>query len=96
MGRMNCMSTTGRHGVACRRVANPTRALHLEVPDDGPLCVLADADRIGQMVANYATSALKYSDEDRPVSVRVTTNGDWARVSSRGVGAADAGCPERI
>jgi signal transduction histidine kinase len=42
--------------------------------------VEADADRIGQVVANYLTNALKYSPPDRPVEVRVAAHGGRARV----------------
>src|SRR5207302_1299083 len=34
--------------------------------------VLADAGRIAQVLMNYLTNALKYSAEDRPVSVSVS------------------------
>jgi signal transduction histidine kinase len=33
--------------------------------------VLADADRLGQVLGNYLTNALKYSSGDRPVVVRL-------------------------
>ena len=51
----------------------------------------ADADRIGQVVANYLTNALKYAPADRPIEVSVdvdaTTDrpteigGGWVRVA---------------
>jgi signal transduction histidine kinase len=33
--------------------------------------VLADADRIGQVLTNYLTNALKYAPADRPVTVQL-------------------------
>ena len=70
--------------VVALRVANPRRTVELEMPSDGPVVVMTDADRLGQVVTNYVTNALKYSPEDMPVSVRVARDKEWARVSVRG------------
>jgi len=43
--------------------------------------VVADADRIGQVVTNYLTNALKYSAADRPVEVSLQLEEKMARVS---------------
>jgi signal transduction histidine kinase len=43
--------------------------------------VVADADRVGQVVINYVTNALKYSPADQPVAVRVAVAGAEARVA---------------
>jgi signal transduction histidine kinase len=50
--------------------------------------VCADAGRIEQVVTNYLTNALKYSQEDRPVAVGLQVGGDAARlwVRDQGVG----------
>jgi signal transduction histidine kinase len=66
--------------VVALRVANPRRTLHLQVPGEGAVGVVADTNRIGQVVANYVTNALKYSPADQPVAIHVTRNGTWARV----------------
>jgi signal transduction histidine kinase len=63
------------------RMANPRRTIRLEVPGDTPVPVRADAGRIGEVVTNYLTNALKYSAEDEPVEVRVTPEGSMARVA---------------
>jgi signal transduction histidine kinase len=67
------------------RMVNPRRTIRLQAPSDAPgdppVMVEADADRIGQVVANYLTNALKYSAEDEPVELRVTAEGAWARVA---------------
>ena len=48
--------------------------------------VLADADRLGQVVTNYLTNALKYSPADRPVTVGLDAEGKQARVWVRDEG----------
>ena len=75
------LTATVRKQVEALRVANPTRPLHLEVLTDAPIYVVADADRIAQVIANYVTNAVKYSNDDQPIQVRVAVEGDWARVS---------------
>jgi signal transduction histidine kinase len=71
----------------------PTRTIQLRVAGRRHVHVMADADRIGQVVANYLTNALNYSPEDRPVEVYLRVDGAWARVSVRdggpGVPAAE-------
>jgi signal transduction histidine kinase len=63
------------------RIAAPERTIRLHLPASGEhIVVEADADRIGQVVANYLTNALKYSPPDRPVEVRVAAHGGRARV----------------
>lgn len=59
------------------------RAIYLRLPaaSQRPAVVLADADRIRQVVTNYLTNALKYSRADQYVTVRLHSDGEWARVS---------------
>ncbi|GER91471.1 hypothetical protein KDW_56330 [Dictyobacter vulcani] len=57
----------------------PTRLFHFEsMPSEIPVC--ADAERIGQVVNNYLSNALKYSEASRPVTICVTQTGAMARV----------------
>ena len=63
----------------------PERALHLHVPE-GPVMVFADADRLGQVVTNYLTNALKYSQEHCPVEVGAQVEGLRVRVWVRDQG----------
>ncbi|MFI5274533.1 MAG: ATP-binding protein, partial [Ktedonobacterales bacterium] len=63
-----------------QRMAWPARTIAFSAPP-APVEVLADADRIGQVVSNYLTNALKYSTEDRPVGVHLLLEGAIARVS---------------
>jgi signal transduction histidine kinase len=62
-----------------------TRTIRLELPD-APVPVQADAARIGQVVTNYLSNALKYSAEDQPVSVGLDVAGTLARVWVRDEG----------
>ncbi len=43
--------------------------------------VIANADRIKQVIDTYLTNALNYSPADRPVTVQLTVEGSMARVS---------------
>jgi PAS domain S-box-containing protein len=53
---------------------------HFKVP------ILADADRIEQVIMNYLTNALKYSDDNRPVEVSLRLEGDEVQVAVRDEG----------
>ena len=67
------------------RMAHPHRAISLAGAET-TAPVLADRDRIGQVVTQYLANALKYSLEDRPVWVGMTTDGGEVRVSVRDEG----------
>ena len=70
-----------REQVEPLRVANPHRTIRLHVPVEEPVPVMADPDRIGQVITNFVTNAMKYSKEDQPVEVGVTIDDARARVS---------------
>jgi signal transduction histidine kinase len=63
------------------RYLAPDRAIHMHLPLNAQVPVLADADRIGQVVNNYLRNALKYSAYDRPVEVSLTKDDTMARIS---------------
>jgi signal transduction histidine kinase len=76
-----------REAVEEQRQAHPNREIALTLPADVTvLAVLADGDRIGQVVTNYLTNALKYSPPEQPVAVRVERKGESARVAVRDQG----------
>jgi PAS domain S-box-containing protein len=66
-------------------LGEPGRRIELEAPGT-PLLVIADADRIGQVFANYLTNALKYSPSEKPVVVTVRREDGSARVEVRDQG----------
>ncbi len=70
-----------REQVAAQCVAAPARTIRLELLNVDTVPVLADADRLNQVLANYLTNALKYSAEDRLVVVRLEVLDQQARVS---------------
>jgi signal transduction histidine kinase len=57
-----------RQQVAAQRQAAPGCTIHLKLPDQA-VPVRGDADRLGQVLSNYVTNALKYSANDQPVAV---------------------------
>lgn len=77
--------------VAEQRQHNTSRIITLSLPLE-PILLRADADRIGQVVTNYLTNALKYSPDNTEVAVTVERDDHLARVSVRDFGA---GIPEQ-
>ena len=75
-----------RDAVTEQRQIAPSRTITLHVSAKRAMLVWADAERIGQVVTNFLTNALKYSPEDRPVGVGLRMSGGWARVSVRDAG----------
>ncbi len=61
------------------------RAIHLETVSD-TIYAIADADRLEQVLNNYLSNALKYSEKSQPVSVCLETIGDSVRISVRDAG----------
>jgi signal transduction histidine kinase/integral membrane sensor domain MASE1 len=60
-----------------QRLLSPARAITVDLPelpdaadaDSQPVVVEADADRLGQVLANYLSNAERYSPEDQPIEV---------------------------
>jgi signal transduction histidine kinase len=69
-----------------QRTVDDSCTIRLELLATPPVRVLADADRVGQVVANYLTNALKYAETDRPIAVRLQVEGAVARVAVRDEG----------
>ncbi len=84
--------TLVREAIEHYRPIYPERMLRLKVRAAEPIFIDADADRIGQVVANYLSNAAKYSNPQRPVTVVVAVKGKCGYVSVRdeGVGIPQA------
>jgi PAS domain S-box-containing protein len=66
--------------------AQPQREIRLELPPKERIQVKADRDRIGQVLLNYLTNALKYSPVDKPVTVGLDVEPRQVRVWVRDQG----------
>lgn len=64
----------------------PDRTMTLTLPASPELLVMADADRLRQVVSNYLSNALKYSKVDKPVTIAIETREAHVRVSVRDEG----------
>ena len=67
-----CVQARQQSDTACR--------LHIELPVHKSIFVMVDADRIGQVINNYITNALKYSRTDQAVVVGIEETEHAARV----------------
>jgi signal transduction histidine kinase len=70
-----------REHLKALRMSAPERTIRLDVSPKQPLDVVADADRIGQVIANYVTNALKYSPPDQPIDVQASVADGHARIA---------------
>jgi PAS domain S-box-containing protein len=74
-------------GLDAVRPAADRRQIHLAVDlGPGPVSVLADPERLQQVVWNLAANAVKFSSQAGTVHVRVEADGDTARLSVRDEG----------
>jgi len=62
------------------------RALYLEMPEGETAPVIADPERIGQVLSNFITNALKYSQEGCPVFVQLKKGENMVCVSVKDEG----------
>jgi signal transduction histidine kinase len=69
-----------------QREVAPGRKIYLELPSTPLPPLFIDPGRIGQVVTNYLTNALKYSAEDCEVGVGLEAKESWARVWVRDKG----------
>jgi len=76
---MTDLVTVVHESVDNQRLAAPTRLITFATAVPA-VRVVADGERIGQVVNNYLTNALKYSPKDRPVVVRLTVHHQSVRV----------------
>ncbi|GCE22609.1 PAS domain S-box protein [Dictyobacter kobayashii] len=63
-----------------QRASTPNREIQLELQTSEPVMVQADKDRIGQVICNYLTNAIKYSSNEQAVTVGLALADQQARV----------------
>ena len=70
-----------REVVEDQHYITPQRTLELSLNTPDEILVLADSDRIRQVVSNYLSNALKYSEASKPVQISVDLLDTEVRVS---------------
>src|SRR5262249_48468311 len=80
------LGTLVRSVVEELRVLHANRHIHLKLPS-APVPILADALRIRQVITNYLTNALKFSQEGQPVEVSLEVEDTVARVAVHDLGS---------
>ncbi len=71
-----------REAVAFQQRLAPERTIVLEVmPQEKVVPIIADAERITQVINGYLANALSYAPADQPVTVQLTVEDAGARVS---------------
>jgi signal transduction histidine kinase len=75
-----------REAVQEQRQIHQERTLVLEYPENLQVPVTADAYRLGQVVTNYLTNALKYSPAEQPITVGLQMDEQQARLWVRDAG----------
>ncbi len=74
--------TIVQEAVEEQQLAWPQRRMQLLLPEQ-MVMVDADQDRLGQVVTNYLTNALKYAPADRLIEISLSLEADLARVQVR-------------
>jgi PAS domain S-box-containing protein len=62
------------------QAAHPSRLITLDLPEQDPIAVYADRDRLQQVLSNYLTNALKFSPASEPVQVGMALEAEAVRV----------------
>ncbi len=80
--------SVAREMIIEQRQTHPGRVIELEGVIREPLIVQGDAERIGQVITNYLSNALKYSQADQVVRVVLAREEGQARVAvcDQGIG----------
>ena len=68
------------------RSSYPPRTIELVLQEHVTIPIIADKERISQVLSNYLTNALKYSKPDRPIQVSLEVVGRDAKVAVRDEG----------
>ncbi|GHO84783.1 sensor histidine kinase [Dictyobacter formicarum] len=63
-----------------------SRIINIRLPQEDMVPVVVDIDRVGQVLTNYLTNAIKYSAEDKPIEVRLVVQDHQVRVAVKDQG----------
>jgi signal transduction histidine kinase len=63
-----------------QRIVAPHRMIELQLPEERNMVMVVDEDRIGQVLNNYLTNAIKYSPPSQPIYVGITPGERTLRV----------------
>jgi signal transduction histidine kinase len=88
----NCnLARIVRNAVEDLRATMPARSIYYDMWENAEIIVLADEERLNQIVNNYLTNALKYSPETEPVHVGISIEGQYVRtwVQDKGPGLSE-------
>jgi PAS domain S-box-containing protein len=75
-----------REAVEDQQQATPNRTIQLDLPELDTIIVMADRDRVNQVISNYLSNALKYSEADKPVVASLQIIDKEARIAVRDEG----------
>jgi signal transduction histidine kinase len=64
----------------------PDRSIQIEIAQSNAVMIMADPDRVSQVVSNYLSNALKYSDADKPIEVSLQVRDEVVRTAVRDYG----------
>lgn len=74
------LASVVQEAVQGQQAAHPQRQFTLSLAEQDEVLVQADRDRIGQVIGNYLTNALKYSPADKAVQVGLSVENHYACV----------------
>ena len=77
------LTTIVRETTEDHRYLSPKRTIHCNIQAQGEVLVMADADRLRQVIGNYLSNALKYSEAGQPVTVCLDHDQTKVRVRVR-------------
>jgi signal transduction histidine kinase len=64
-----------------------SRGIRVEIASEAsPMLLLAEPDEIGQVVTNLVQNAVRYTDDDGTITVRLFAEGEWLRCSVENTG----------
>lgn len=70
-----------RAAIEMQQTAHPGRAILLQAEGEEELDIFADEGRIGQVVTNYLSNAIKYASKDKPIKVIVEKRAEQVYVA---------------